>query len=88
MKADVLSKGTRGRKCHRAAVQKHISERANRWHQVALNSMVRTLGNNKYADKIGVGFAAPSFDDDNKNRDVQLCLCLRLGYRNFNNCFL
>lgn len=30
--------------------------------------MARTLGNDKYADKIGAGFAAPSFDDDNKTK--------------------
>ena len=53
-----------GEKCPRAAVQKHISERMNRWHRVSLNSMVRTLGNDKYADNSGVGFAAPSFDNN------------------------
>lgn len=76
-----------GRKCPRAALQKHVSERTNRWCLGSCNSGARTLGNNKDADKIGVGFFAPSFGNSNKTQIATMYLFVP-GDRNFNNFFL
>ena len=76
-----------GKKCPRAALQKHVSERTNRWCRGSCNSVARTLGNNKDADKIGVGFLAPSFGNNNKTQIATVYLFVP-GDRNFNNCYL
>lgn len=59
-----------GKKCHRAARQKHISEKMNRWHQVSLNSTVRTLGSNRHYDRMVAGVAAPSFEGSRTNVSI------------------